>query len=80
MMVATILSASRLASDALPLRSTIRIGITCLARADKTALLTSLDANLLATSAGRPALPAVSDRLRGRRLHWGALGWAGLED
>ena len=53
----------------LQLRSTIRIGITGLARAGKTALLTSLAANLLAVSAGRPALPAVSDRLRGRRLH-----------
>jgi predicted YcjX-like family ATPase len=60
-MVATILDASRLASDVLQLRSTFRIGITGLARAGKTALLTSLAANLLAVSAGRPALPAVSD-------------------
>ena len=59
-MGATILSASRLASDLLQLRSTIRVGITGLARAGKTALLTSLAANLLAVSAGRPALPAVS--------------------
>jgi predicted YcjX-like family ATPase len=68
-MVAAVLSAGRLATDVLQLRSTIRIGITGLARAGKTALLTSLAANLLAVSAGRPALPAVSDRLRGRRLH-----------
>ena len=67
-MVAAVLSAGRLATDVLQLRSTIRIGITGLARAGKTALLTSLAANLLALSAGRPALPAVSDRLRGRRL------------
>ncbi len=62
------LPASRLANDVLQLRSTIRIGITGLARAGKTALLTSLAANMLALSAGRPALPAVSDRLRGRKL------------
>ena len=67
-MIAAVRSASRLAADVLQLRSTIRIGITGLARAGKTALLTSLAANLLALSAGRPALPAVSDRLRGRRL------------
>src|SRR5215472_3969703 len=67
-MVAAMLSAGRLATDILQLRSTIRIGITGLARAGKTALLTSLAANLLAASAGRPALPAVSDRLRGRQL------------
>jgi predicted YcjX-like family ATPase len=58
----------RLAADFLQLRSTIRIGVTGLARAGKTALITSLAANLLALSAGRPALPAVVDRLRGRRL------------
>ena len=46
----------------------MRIGITGLARAGKTALITSLAANLLALSAGRPALPAVSDGLRGRKL------------
>jgi uncharacterized protein len=67
-MVAAVFRPGRLATDVLQLRSTIRIGITGLARAGKTALLTSLAANLLALSAGRPALPAVSDRLRGRRL------------
>ena len=67
-MVVSVLSASRLAADVLQLRSTIRIGITGLARAGKTALLTSLAANLLAMSSGRPALPAVSERLGGRRL------------
>ncbi len=61
-------SAGRIATDVLQIRSTMRIGITGLARAGKTALLTSLAANLLAVSAGRPALPAVSERLRGRRL------------
>jgi predicted YcjX-like family ATPase len=67
-MVLAVGSASRLAADVLQLRSTIRIGITGLAKAGKTALITSLAANLLALSAGRPALPAVSDRLRGRKL------------
>ena len=66
--VVSVLSAGRLAADVLQLRSTIRIGITGLARAGKTALLTSLAANLLAMSSGRPALPAVSERLGGRRL------------
>jgi predicted YcjX-like family ATPase len=61
-------SATRLAADVLQLRSTIRIGITGLARSGKTALITSLAANLLALSAGRSALPAVSDGLRGRKL------------
>jgi predicted YcjX-like family ATPase len=46
----------------------VRIGITGLARAGKTALITSLAANLLALSTGRAALPAVIDRLGGRRL------------
>jgi predicted YcjX-like family ATPase len=64
----TFLNASRLATDMLQMRSTIRIGITGLARAGKTALLTSIAANLLALSAGRPSLPAVSERLRGRRM------------
>ena len=67
-MVAFVQSVGRVATDVLQLRSTIRIGITGLARAGKTALLTSLAANLLALSAGRPALPAVSDRLRGRQI------------
>jgi predicted YcjX-like family ATPase len=63
-----ILSVGRLATDVLQIRSTMRIGITGLARAGKTALLTSLAANLLALSSGRPALPALSERLGGRRL------------
>ena len=67
-MIAAVRSASRLAADVLQLRGTTRVGITGLARAGKTALLTSLAANLLALSAGRLALPALSDRLRGRRL------------
>ena len=40
--------------------------MTGLARAGKTAFLTSLAANLLALGAGRPVLPAVLARLRGR--------------
>jgi predicted YcjX-like family ATPase len=43
-MITTILSAGRLATAMLQLRSTIRIGITGFARASKTALLTSLAA------------------------------------
>lgn len=45
---------------------TVRIGVTGLARAGKTAFLTSVAANLLALGAGRPVLPAVVERLRGR--------------
>ena len=45
---------------------TVRIGVTGLARAGKTAFLTSVAANLMALGAGRPALPALADRLRGR--------------
>ena len=45
---------------------TIRIGVTGLARAGKTAFLTSVAANLLALGAGKPALPALAERLRGR--------------
>ena len=67
-MIAAVRSASRLAADVLQLRGTTRVGITGLARAGKTALLTSLAANLLALSIGRLALPALSDRLRGRKL------------
>jgi uncharacterized protein len=54
-----------LTADMLMLRTTKRIGVTGLARAGKTALITSLAANLLALSAGRPALPAVVDRSGG---------------
>jgi predicted YcjX-like family ATPase len=61
-------SAGRVAADLLQIRSTMRVGVTGLARAGKTALITSLAANLLALSAGRPTLPAVADRLGGRRL------------
>lgn len=45
---------------------TVRIGVTGLARAGKTAFLTSVAANLLALGARRPVLPAVADRLQGR--------------
>ncbi|MDT7950448.1 MAG: YcjX family protein [Acetobacteraceae bacterium] len=45
---------------------TVRIGVTGLARAGKTAFLTSVAANLLALGAGRPVLPALASRLRGR--------------
>ncbi len=50
----------------LPVRRVVRIGVTGLARAGKTALLTSLAANLLAAGAGFPALPAFTERLAGR--------------
>ncbi len=49
-------------------RPTIRIGVTGLARAGKTAMLTSMAANLLALGAGLPALPALSQRLQGRGI------------
>ncbi len=49
-------------------RQTVRIGVTGLARAGKTAFLTSAAANLLAAGAGLPALPAVTQRLAGRSL------------
>ena len=48
-------------------RRTIRVGVTGLARAGKTAFLTSLAANLLALGAGRPVLPLVRRRI-GTRL------------
>ncbi len=47
---------------------TVRIGVTGLARAGKTAFLTSLAVNLLAFGAGAPTLPALAARLGGRRL------------
>ncbi len=54
------------AGGVLPGRRLIRVGVTGLARAGKTAFLTSLAANLLAAGAGLPALPALGARL-GRR-------------
>ncbi len=45
---------------------TLRIGLTGLARAGKTALLTSLAANLLALGDGQLVLPALIDKLAGR--------------
>ncbi len=47
-------------------RRTVRIGVTGLARAGKTAFLTSVAANLLALGAGRPVLPGLARRLQGR--------------
>jgi len=49
-------------------RRTVRIGVTGLARAGKTAFLTSAAANLLALGAGHPVLPALARRLKGRSL------------
>ena len=46
----------------------MRIGVTGLARAGKTAFITSMAANLLAAGAGLPTLPALSAKLAGRRL------------
>lgn len=59
-------------------RQTVRIGVTGLARAGKTAFLTSVAANLLAAGAGIPALPLLATRLAGRRLRV-ALAPAGAE-
>jgi uncharacterized protein len=49
-------------------RRRIRVGVTGLARAGKTAFLTSVAANLRALGNGRAALPAVSEMLAGRSL------------
>lgn len=51
-----------------PVRRTIRVGVTGLARAGKTAFLTSLAANLLAAGTGLGTLPALTARLAGRSL------------
>jgi predicted YcjX-like family ATPase len=61
----TLLDAAR---GLLPVRRTLRIGVTGLARAGKTAFLTSVAANLLALGAGLPAMPALSSRLAGRSI------------
>ena len=50
------------------LPQTVRVGVTGLARAGKTAFLTSVAANLLAFGAGRPVLPTLTRRLDGRTL------------
>ena len=55
------------------------MGLTGLARAGKTAFLTSLAANLLATGAGRPALPRFALLLRGRSFRV-TLAPSGAED
>ncbi len=51
-----------------PGRRVLRVGVTGLARAGKTALLTSAAANLLAQGSGMTALPALAARLGGRSL------------
>src|SRR5579875_4059628 len=51
-----------------PSRRTVRIGLTGLARSGKTALLTSVAANLRAMAAGYDALPGLAVRLGGRSL------------
>jgi predicted YcjX-like family ATPase len=61
-----------------PGRRTVRIGVTGLARAGKTALLTSLAANLLAAGAGVATLPALTARLAGRQFRV-AVAPAGVE-
>ncbi len=65
--------------DLLP-RPVVRIGITGLARAGKTAFLTAVAANLLALGAGRPVLPGLAARVGGRglRVSIAAAGAAGL--
>ncbi len=55
-------------SDLLFGRRTIRIGVTGLSRAGKTAFLTSVAANLLAMGAGLDALPALGAAIGGRPL------------
>ena len=62
-----------------PVRRTVRIGVTGLARAGKTALLTSLAANLLTAGAGLGTLPALSASLAGRSFRV-AIAPAGVED
>ncbi len=49
-------------------RKRVRIGVTGLARAGKTAFLTSVAANLRALGAGRASLPDMSALLGGRRI------------
>jgi uncharacterized protein len=63
----------------LPVRRSLRIGVTGLARAGKTALLTSVAANLLAMGAGLPVLPALAARLAGRSFRVG-IAPAGASD
>ncbi len=55
---------------------TIRVGVTGLARAGKTAFLTSVAANLLAQGAGIPALPSLAGRLK--RVALAPAGASGL--
>jgi predicted YcjX-like family ATPase len=50
----------------LPVTRRLRVGVTGLARAGKTALLTSVAANLLAQADGNNVLPALAARLAGR--------------
>ncbi len=52
----------------IPVRRRVRIGVTGLRRSGKTSLLTSLAVNLLAMGRGTPALPALAERLAGRRM------------
>lgn len=52
----------------IPMRRRVRIGVTGLRRSGKTSLLTSLAVNLLAMGRGTPTLPALSEKLRGRRI------------
>ena len=52
----------------IPVRRRVRIGVTGLRRSGKTSLLTSLAINLLAMGRGTPALPALAEKLAGRRI------------
>lgn len=61
------------------IRRTVRIGVTGLARAGKTAFLTSAAANLLALGRASPSLPALAGRLAGRTLRV-AVAPSGAED
>ncbi len=55
---------------------TVRVGVTGLARAGKTAFLTSVAANLLAQGGGVPVLPSLAPRLR--RVSLAPAGASGL--
>ncbi len=66
-------------ADLMPGTRRVRVAVTGLARAGKTALLASTAANLLALGAGLPALPLLSQHL-GRRRMTVAIAPAGAED
>ena len=66
-------------AELMPGTRRVRVAVTGLARAGKTALLASTAANLLALGAGLPALPLLSQHLGQRRMTV-TLAPAGAED